>query len=81
MAMIVPTANRLPVAAWSALLRLLFRDFNRDCFPASIATTGRAGMVGELGTLALGAECQRRWGNTEMTSSFPLACLSVFSLW
>ena len=38
-------------------------------------------MMGELGALALGAEHQRPRGNTEMTSSFSLACFSVFSFW
>ena len=67
--------------AGKPLNSLLFRAFSLDNFSTSIAPTRRANVVGQLGTVALGASVQKGRLQAEVAASLALTCLGNLSLW
>jgi hypothetical protein len=63
------------------LSRLLLRTFNLDDFPAGIASTGRANMMGQLRAVELRTIVYLGRSQSEVTAPLAPACLCRFPLW
>ena len=70
----------LTIVANKSSTFLLFRRFNLDDFPATIAPASGTNMMRQFRAITLRAIVQRRRGQPKVTAPLPLARLGVFSL-